>query len=235
MLKRKNEKPIQGGRRGGESENPFLSARRTWTQHVDAINAQRKIWLIVSLVSLSITGIAVVGLINQLGKSQYIPYVIEVDKLGQARAHGIATQTRHSDPRIVSAAVSEWITDARTVTPDTHLMKKMFDRMRSKLSNADPAMRKIVEYTNANPLYERVQKEIVNVEIKSVMTQTPDTWQVDWIETIRDRKGEILYPPTTWRALVTVYVADYTPDTTDAQIRINPLGIFIRDYTWSRL
>lgn len=31
---RRGEQAIAGGRRQGESENPFLSARRTWNDHV---------------------------------------------------------------------------------------------------------------------------------------------------------------------------------------------------------
>ena len=36
------------------------------------------------------------------------------------------------------------------------------------------------------------------------------------------------------RALVTVYVVEPTNNTTEEQIRNNPLGIFVRDFSWSK-
>jgi type IV secretion system protein VirB5 len=36
------------------------------------------------------------------------------------------------------------------------------------------------------------------------------------------------------RALVTVYVAEPSPDISEAQLRNNPLGIFVSDFAWSR-
>jgi len=76
---------------------------------------------------------------------------------------------------------------------------------------------------------------MVSTEIKTALKQTNDTWQVEWIETVRDRQGEIKTPPFTMRALVSVYIAQTTPSTTDQQLRDNPLGIFVRDFSWSRV
>jgi type IV secretion system protein VirB5 len=84
---------------------------------------------------------------------------------------------------------------------------------------------------NANP-FKRAETEMVSVEIKSVMPQTDSTWQVDWVETVRDRKGVTVSDPIRMRALVTVYVA---PPTTEEQMRKNPLGIFVRDFSWTKL
>jgi type IV secretory pathway TrbF-like protein len=36
------------------------------------------------------------------------------------------------------------------------------------------------------------------------------------------------------RALVTVYTVPSTPQTTEEQVRNNPLGIYVRDFSWSR-
>ena len=53
--------------------------------------------------------------------------------------------------------------------------------------------------------------------------------------TTRDRQGTPKGKPVTWRALVTVYVAEVTPQTTDEQLRNNPLSVYVRDYSWSRI
>jgi type IV secretion system protein VirB5 len=37
------------------------------------------------------------------------------------------------------------------------------------------------------------------------------------------------------RALITVYTTAPTPQTTEEQIRMNPTGIYVRDFSWSKL
>lgn len=81
--------------------------------------------------------------------------------------------------------------------------------------------------------FKRATKEMVSVEIKSVLPQTPDTWQVEWTETTRDRQGVMKGQPVNMRALVNVYTIETTSQTTDEQLRNNPLGIYVRDFSWS--
>lgn len=235
---RRSEELIEGGRREGESENPYLSARRTWNDYTGSVVASRRMWQAVGIVSLMIVLVSVGGLINVAGKSKFIPYVVEVDELGNASAAGPVTSTSKADPRILKSDVVEFITDARLVTPDVALQRAAIFRIYARLSPNDPATKKMNEWLNgsnsSNP-FKRAAKEMVSVEIKSVMPQTPDTWQVDWLETKRDRAGVLDGKPTTYRALVTVYQAEPSSETTEEQILMNPLGVFIKDYSWQKL
>ncbi len=150
----------------------------------------------------------------------------------------IALAADKADQRVVHASVSEFINDARIVTPDVALQRKAVFRVYAKLAPNDPATAKMNEWLNgsedASP-FKRAAKEMVSVEIKSVLPQTADTWQVDWVETTRDRQGTVKGLPVTMRPLVTTYAADTTPQTTDEQLRNNPMSIYVRDFSWSRL
>ena len=235
---RRNNESITGGRRNGESENPYLSARRTWNEHVGSVVAQRQTWQVIGILSMLIALAGVGGVIHIGSQSKFVPYIIEVDKLGQTVAAGTVQATNKTDPRAIHASVAEFITDARMVSPDVALQRKAIYRAYAKLSPNDPATAKMNEWLNgseeASP-FRRASKEMVSIEIKSALPQTPDTWQVDWVETIRDRQGTLKAQPTTMRALVTIYTAEMTTATTEDQIRMNPLGIYMRDFSWSRL
>ena len=39
--------------------------------------------------------------------------------------------------------------------------------------------------------------------------------------------------PVTMRALITVTIAESSPKTTEEQLRLNPLSIYVKDYSWS--
>ena len=221
-----------------ESENPYLTARRSWNDHVGAVVSQRQTWQVIGILSLLIALAGVGGIIHIGSQSKFIPYVIEVDKLGQPLAAGPVQSASRTDPRVIHAMVAEFVGDARLVTPDVALQRRAVFRVYSKLSPNDPATQKMNEWLNASPdatPFKRAEKEMVSIEINTVIPQTPDTWQVEWIETTRDRQGTPKGKPGHWRALVTVYIADVTPQTTDDQLRNNPLSVYVRDFSWTRI
>jgi type IV secretion system protein VirB5 len=228
----------EAGPRSSGLENPYLSARRTWNEHVGSVVSSRQTWQVVGILSLLIALAGVGGVIHIGSQSKFIPYVVQVDKMGQTIAAGPVTAADKSDPRIVHATVADFITSARMVTPDVALQRKAVFKVYSVLSPNDPATAKMNEWLNGNAdasPFKRAAKEMVNIEITSVIPQSPDTWQVDWTETTRDRQGALKGQPVPMRALVTVYTAEPTSQTTDEQLRNNPMGIYVRDYSWSRL
>jgi len=218
-------------------ENPYLAARRTWNDHTASMVSSRNMWQLLGILSLMIALAGVGGIIYIGSQSRFVPYVVEVDKLGQALAVAPAQQAAAVDQRVVHAAVASFISDARLVTPDVALQRKAVFRLYSMLSANDPATAKANEWLNGtaeSSPFARAVTETVSIEILSVIPQTPDTWQVDWMESVRDRQGIMKDKPFRMRALVTVYTVPATPQTTEEQVRNNPLGIYVRDFSWSK-
>jgi type IV secretion system protein VirB5 len=228
---------LEGGRRQGENENPFLAARRTWNDQSAANVASRQMFQLIGVLAL-LVALAGVGGMTYIGsQSKFIPYVVEVDRLGQRQAVGPADRAAPVDQRVVHAAVADWIGSMRLVTPDIALQRKAVFKVYSMLAPNDPATAKTNEWLNGteeSSPFKRAAKETASIEIASVIPQTPDTWQVDWTETVRDRQGVKKGEPQRWRALVTVYTMPTTPDTTDEDMRNNPLGVHVRDFSWSK-
>lgn len=219
-------------------ENPYVNARRAWNDHVGSVITSRQTWQVVGILSLLIALGAVGGVIKIGSQSKFVPYVIEVDKLGGSHAYGAIRPSSKNDARVISSTIYNFITNARMVSPDGLLQKKAVLDVYAHLSPQDPATSKMNEWMNGTPdssPFKRAKKEMVSTDILSVLAQTPTTWQVDWTETTRDRKGVVLTPPVTMRALVTVYDGEITQSTTEEQMRVNPLGIYISDFSWQRL
>ena len=200
---------LQGGRRAGENENPYLSARRTWNDHMRGIQSSRTMWQLLALLCLLIALASVGGVIAIGSQSKFIPYVVQVNKLGEAIAVSRADIAGETDPRVVHASLASFINDLRMVTPDVALQRKAIFRAYA-------------------------ETQTVNVEIISVIPQSPETWQVDWLEKIYDRQGHLTEQPFKMRALLRIYNKPTTPSTTEEQIRNNPLGIYIQDFSWSK-
>lgn len=69
-----------------ENENPYLAARRTWNDQSAANIASRQMWQLLGILSLMIALAGVGGMVYIGSQSKFVPYVVEVDKLGQATA-----------------------------------------------------------------------------------------------------------------------------------------------------
>ncbi|WP_367598524.1 VirB8/TrbF family protein [Pseudomonas fulva] len=221
---------------GAVLDNPYLTARRTWNDHVGSVVTSRLMWQVVAILSMMIALACVGGLIHIGSQSKFVPYVVEVDKLGQPLAVAPAQVAQPVDQRVVKSQVASFIADARTVTPDVALLRKSIFRIYALLGQNDPATQKMNEWLNGtkeSSPFVRAAEETVSVDIRSVMQQTPETWQVDWEEVTRDRQG-LVKSKANWRALVTTYTAEPTTQTSEEQLRMNPIGTYVRDFSWSK-
>lgn len=241
----KNPKsPKQG--KSADTTNPWVNGRRTWNEHVGSIVTRAQAWQVIGILSLLVALASVQGIIRVGSQSKFIPYVVEVDKLGGVQSYGRAdvANTAESMGLITASRVASFIADARMVTPDVKLQRDAVFRTYSVLSPEDPATKKITEFfgghdnsvsygVNGSP-FERAAKVAVSVEIRSVMPQSAESWQVDWIETTRDRQGVKAGPPVNMRALVTVYQAEPNPKTKEEEMWMNPIRLFVRDFSWSK-
>jgi type IV secretion system protein TrbF len=232
FIKKKSRLPVEDGK------NPYLNARRTWNSHVGSLIASRMIWQVVAVTSLMIVLASVGGLVYIGSQSRFIPYVVEVDKLGEVAAQAPLQRAGAIDPRIVREAVGNFITNARMVTPDIALQRKAVFDVYAMLNKGSAASNKMTEFLNGKPdmnPFNRAAKETVNTEILSIIPQTANTWQVDWKETVRDRKnGAVIGKPYLMRALVITGVRAGSGGASDEQMRANPLGIYVSDFAWSK-
>ena len=218
-------------------ENPYLDARKKHNEYESSRNASLRLWKLFGLLGL-LTGLAGVGGMIHIGsQSKFVPYVIEVDKLGQTLPVSVADKAAPADPRIVSSLLARAITLARMVTPDVVVQRNAIFELYASLDSSDPAALKMQEYlgsdSDTSP-FKRAAKETVDVQITSVIPQSDETWQVDWMETVRARGDGSIISRFRMRALVRIYVVPPTNRTSEEQIRKNPLGIFIKDFNWSK-
>ena len=95
------KEPTTWGFRQDESENPYLAARRTWNDHVGGVVSQRQTWQVIGILSLLIALAGVGGIIHIGSQSKFVPYVVQVDRLGQAVAVAPADRAAPADARVI--------------------------------------------------------------------------------------------------------------------------------------
>ena len=216
--------------------NPYLAARRTWNDHISRLVAARTMWQAVALLSLMLAVASLGALIHLAGQSRFVPYVVEVDTTGGVRAVQRAEELAPATRPVIEAQLEKFITLSRRVTTDIGLQRAAIFGVYAMLTPDDPATGKMTEHLNGNAEhtpFRRAERETINTELTSILQQTTESWQVDWVETVYERGSGKRKERLEMRALVQVYQTSPRHMSEEA-LRTNPLGVYVRDFSWSR-
>lgn len=211
--------------------DPYLDARREWNERYGSYISRAKNWRLMAFGVLGVCLVQTVGLVVMATQNKLVPYVVQVDKFGSAVPVARADQMGKTDERVVKALLARFISDARGVVSDGIAQRQMIDRTYALLSNGTRALSIVNEFYKGDPPYSRAATSGVTTEISSVIPVTEKTWQVEWEETTRSTSGAIINK-LRWKANLTLA---FNPPTNERQIRVNPIGLFITDLSWSQV
>jgi type IV secretion system protein TrbF len=210
--------------------NPYVEARREWNERYGDYIQQAHTWRTMAIICGLVALVAVIGIAYIGGQSKVVPYVVEVDKLGETAAISRADHTTAVDPRVIKAYLARFVADWRTVTVDRQAQKGAIDRVYSMLPSGSIGLRKVNDYFTAHNPFAVAAKQSVAVAVTNLLPISERTWQVEWQEVTRDLRGEVV---GNVRLKVSVMVG-ITPPTEESLILINPLGVYITDLNWSQ-
>jgi type IV secretion system protein TrbF len=210
--------------------NPYVEARREWNERYGDYIRQAHHWRTMAIISglsalVSVAGLAYVGAQNKI-----VPYVVEVDKLGQAAAVARAAHPAAVDPRVVRAYLARFVTDWRTVSIDRQAQKGAIDRVYAMLPSGSIALNKLNDHFKAHNPFTAATSQTVAVAVHNLLPISDQTWQVEWQEVVRDLRGQL---QSNVRMKVSIMVG-ITPPTDERLMLVNPLGVYITDLNWSQ-
>jgi type IV secretion system protein VirB5 len=167
------------------------------------------------------------GLVWQSLQSRVTPYVVEVDRLGEARAVGAAEAGYRPTDAQVAWHLAHFIADIRSVSLDPVLTRSNW------LEAYDFTTRRGAQYLDnyaraADP-FAGIGERTVSVQVTSVVRASDRSFQVKWAETAYDRGAKA--GMSHWTAILTVV---QTPPTSADALRKNPLGLYVDAIDWSR-
>jgi type IV secretion system protein VirB5 len=153
--------------------------------------------------------------------------VVEVDKLGEARAVAPAEASyQPSDPQI-AWHLARFIENVRTIPADPIVLRQ--DWLRAYDFATEKGAQALNDFARNNDPFAQVGKIQVAVDVSSVIRASPVSFRVAWIE--RRYQDGSLIETSRWSAILSV--VHQTPRTAD-DLRKNPLGIFVDALNWSK-
>jgi type IV secretory pathway TrbF-like protein len=211
--------------------SPYLAARREWDERYGTLIGRARNWRLATVLALALALTATCGLIALSLRAKVVPYVVAVDNLGRVLAAGPVDQASRADDRLKRAALFQWVSDLRTVTTDGIAQRKGIDRVYSMIASGSAAQVEIGDFYRSDPPYQQAQTKTVEVDVKAVFAASDKTYQVEWTEIVRTLSGQV-ESEEHWKGSFTIAV---NPPTDERLIRVNPLGIYVTNVSWSKI
>ncbi|BBB11066.1 conjugal transfer protein TrbF [Sphingomonas sp. ID1715] len=223
----KFRRALQRYGRTPEPETPYQRAGQLWDERIGSARAQAKNWRLMAFGGLFLTTGLSGALVWQSMQSRVVPYVVEVDALGQAQAVAPAAKDyRPTDPQI-AWFLGRFITGVRARSLDPVLMRENW------LSAYDFATERaslfLGEYARTSNPFADVGRKTVSVQVTSIVRASDTSFQVKWTEQQYERGS--LASTSRWTAMLTVKIKP--PRSADV-LRKNPLGLYVDAIDWSR-
>ncbi len=210
-----------------QPETPYQKAAQVWDERIGSARVQARNWRYMAFGSLILSAGFGAALVYQSARGTVVPWVVQVDNLGQAQAVEPATADfRPTDPQ-VAWHLARFIEQTRSIPADPIIVRQNW--LRAYEWTTDRGAAALNDYARANDPFTKVGKQQIAVEVSSVIRASPDSFRVAWTE--RHFENGQLSSTQRWTAILTIVIQ---PPRDAERIKVNPLGIYVNAINWSR-
>jgi len=210
-----------------EPETPYQKAAQAWDERIGSARVQAKNWRTMAFGSLILSAGFASALVWQSARGTVVPWVVQVDNLGQAQAVAPAVaEYRPTDPQI-AFHLGRFIEQTRSIPSDAIIVRQNW--LRAYEFTTDRGAATLNDYARANDPFTKVGRQQIAVEVSSVIRASNDSFRVAWTE--RHYENGQLSTTERWTAILTIVIQ--TPRDAE-RLRANPLGIYVNAISWSR-
>ena len=210
-----------------QPETPYHRAAQVWDDRIGSARVQARNWRFMAFGSLALSMGLSAALVWQSTNGSIVPWVVQVDRLGQAQAVAPATADYQPNDPQIAFYLARFIEQVRSIPADAIIVRQNWLRAYDFTTQAGALA--LSDYARANDPFAKVGKQQVAVEVSSVIRASPSSFRIAWIE--RRYQDGALASTERWSAILTVTVQ---PPRDADTLRKNPLGIYVNAINWSK-
>jgi type IV secretion system protein VirB5 len=218
---------IQRYGRTSEPVTPYQRAAQVWDERIGSARVQARNWRLMAIGGLALSSCLAGGLLWQSMQSRVVPYVVAIDRLGEARAMAPAEKDYQPTDAQVAWFLAHFVADVRSVSLDPVLMRRNW--LSAYDFTTDRAARFLSAYAQEADPFGKIGVRTVSVQVTSVVRASDRSFQVKWTESEYERGN--LADKSRWTAILSVV---RRPPSSAETLRRNPLGLYVDAIDWSR-
>ena len=208
-------------------ESPYQLAAQEWDNRIGSAVAQAKNWRLAAFCSLGLAALSLGGFIYQASNTNIATFVVPIDKYGRPGRIEVAGQSYKPSTAETGYFLADWVTRTRSKSIDAIVIRDNWTAAYRFVAGS--AIGQLNDYAKTHDPFANAGAQAVSVEIVSVLARSPNTYQVQWRETTFDQGAT--RATENWTGLFT---AKINAPKNEAELRANPLGIYITSFQWSR-
>jgi type IV secretion system protein VirB5 len=208
-------------------DTPYQRAGQAWDERIGSARVQARNWRLMAFGGLLLSCGLAGGLVWQSARGTITPWVVQVDKLGQAQAVAPAiADYQPTDPQI-AWHLAHFIGEVRSIPADPIVLRQNWLDAYNYVT--DKGALALNDYARVNDPFSKIGKTQVSVEVASVIRASDTSFRVEWIE--RHYADNALAATERWSAILTIVLQ--TPSDVD-RLKKNPLGVYVHALNWSK-
>ena len=214
-------------------DSPFLAARTEFTNAFGDLARGKRNWQLMAFGLGGLLALVTVAYVRLAASARVVPYVVQVDRLGQVVAVGRADAVQRPDDRLIASQLAQFIRAIRTVLPASAAAAEA-ELLRQGYAFVAPAAASFLNAYFARPehdprlLGQRLTRE---VDVASVLrVPQSDVWRLQWTETERSTEPGGFARTVAWESYCAVTLVSQT---TAEGVQENPLGLRITTVSWT--
>jgi type IV secretory pathway TrbF-like protein len=158
-----------------QAETPYQRAGQVWDERIGSARVQAKNWRLAFFGALAISGGLTAGLVWQSARGTITPWVVQIDRLGQAQAVAPAVADyRPTDPEI-AWHLARFIEDVRSVPSDPVVLRRNWLEAYNYVT--DKGALALNDYARTDDPFVKVGRTQISVDVSSVIRASDNSFR----------------------------------------------------------
>lgn len=210
------------------AETPYRRAQQEWDARMGSAVLSARTWRRLAFACLAIMAVLVGGLTIVALQQRTFVHVVEVDPQGQV-LNVRAADGRWSPSETQTAYhVARFVRLVRSLPTDGVVLRENWLEAYRFLT--PQAAAQLTEIARSDDPFLSLGRVGRTVYVRSIIARSDNSWEVSWIERTTNGAGS-----NDGEAYSGVFTVTTRPPRTADEVAVNPLGLLISDFSWSRV
>lgn len=209
-------------------ETPYRRAQQEWDARMGASVLSARTWRRVAFACLALMAALIAGLVIVALQQRTFVHVVEVDPQGQVLSVRVAEGRWSPTEAQTAYHIGRFVRLVRSLPTDGVVLRENWLEAYKFLT--PQAAAQLTEIARQDDPFLSLGRVGRTVYIRSIIARSDDSYEVSWIERSTNDSGM-----NDGEAYSGVFTVTTRPPRNADEIAVNPLGLLISDFSWSRV